>query len=262
MQSVKDNDFISEESRDAYISAITVLGDREDQQDCFGYIIKDNAIYLAVCDGMGGYSGGKLASTVAVKAFLDYFSQDTEIGLDYDSLTQSTIFANSAVYNLANDGMRGGSTLVSVIIRDKALYWNSVGDSRAYLFRGGSFVQFTTDQNYRAVLDEKKKAGLIDDVEYENELTRGDALICHLGLESVGLIDYNDSPLMLLPDDIVILMSDGLYKVLTDEEISTVLSNFNDINEALYALELKVRKISKEKNIQRDNMTVATVKIK
>lgn len=73
--------------------------------------------------------------------------------------------------------------MVSVAVKDKALYWNSVGDSRAYLFRGGSFVQITKDQNYRAVLDEKRKAGLIDDTQYSLESVKGDALICHLGME-------------------------------------------------------------------------------
>lgn len=72
------------------------------------------------------------------------------------------------------------------------------------------------------------------------------------------MIDYNDSPLMLMTDVVVLLMSDGLYKILTDEEISSVLLNFNDVNEALYALELKVRILSKERNILRDNMTVVT----
>ena len=57
-------------------------------------------------------------------------------------------------------------------------------------------------------------------------------------------------------------MSDGLYKLVSDEEIGSVLSNFGNIEDALKALELKAQKAARSSNIKRDNMTSALIKIK
>ncbi len=58
------------------------------------------------------------------------------------------------------------------------------------------------------------------------------------------------------------LMSDGLYKLLDNDVIRRIIDNFSNIKEALQALELKAKKVSKSENIKRDNMTVAVVRIK
>ena len=57
-------------------------------------------------------------------------------------------------------------------------------------------------------------------------------------------------------------MSDGLYKLVSDEEITRILDNFSNINDAVWALEQKAKKNAKNNGVSRDNMTIALIKIK
>ena len=109
---------------------------------------------------------------------------------------------------------------------------------------------------------EKKRAGLLDEAEFEKENVRGDALISFLGIGDLSLIDYSETPLDVIKDDKIIIMSDGLYKSVSDEEIARILDNFNNIEEAVKALEMKSRKNAKNSGASRDNTTIALIKIK
>jgi len=264
MQGHKDNQQMSDSNSKLELAILTVLGDREDQQDSFGYELKQDEGLVVLCDGMGGHEGGKLASSIAIDEFLTAYNQSYPCTNQVDFLSETTKNANNRVTSLKDKSgkpLNAGSTVVALLISNKQLYWSSVGDSRAYLFRNGEFVQFTLDHNYQTVLLEKKNAGLIDEEELENEKGRAEALISFLGIGELNLIDYNDEALQLMKDDKIIIMSDGLYKLVPDEEIARVIDNFNNIGEALQALEMKARKCAKTKSISRDNMTVALIKI-
>ncbi len=89
-----------------------------------------------------------------------------------------TQFENS----LRRKKLNAGSTLVAVMLdSSRNLYWNSVGDSRLYLFRDGDFAQITQDHNYTTVLLEKLNAGMIDREEFNSENLKGEALISFFG---------------------------------------------------------------------------------
>ena len=103
---------------------------------------------------------------------------------------------------------------------------------------------------------------MIDELEYQSKSLQGEALISFLGVNGLPKIDTNDNPFTLIKDDKILLMSDGLYKLVSNDEIGRILSNFTNIEDALNALELKAQKVSKTSKISRDNMTVALIKIK
>lgn len=264
MQSYKDYDFINDKNSAFSLSILSALGDRSDQQDNFGYSLKPDEGIIVVCDGMGGHNGGKIASSIAVDTLISGYENAYPVLEPINFLKEMTKNANKQIYSLLDENgnrLCAGSTIVSVIIKQNKLFWCSVGDSRAYLIRNNEFVQMTQDQNYQTVLDEKLNAGLIDGEQYNSEIVKGEALICYLGLESLNLIDYNESALELQPDDRVLIMSDGVYKILSDEEIFRLISNFNNISDANKAIEIKTRKVAQNKKINRDNMTIAIIKI-
>lgn len=247
------------------LSVISAIGDRDEQQDSFGYNLRCDEGIVVICDGMGGRDAGSMASSVAVKNILDTYEGNfsgvsiTELLIDCANKTDEKV---SKLCDENGKSLKAGTTMVAVVIKDNALYWCSVGDSRAYLARKGEFVQFTQDQNYKTVLDEKLRANLITEEAYAKEMKRGEALISFLGIGNLSLIDYNNLPLQLEKDDKIIIMTDGLYKVLDDDEIARVADNFSNIEETLNALEMKTKKQAKKKNISRDNMTVALIKIR
>lgn len=244
---------------------ISIVGDRDNQQDSFSYILNENEGAVIICDGMGGFNSGEEASRTAVERFISEYRFNVDDSQTVQQLKRITLSANDDVGSLkADDGkpLSAGSTLIAAVIKMNKLYWNSVGDSRIYLLRNNEFVQLTLDQNYQTVLIEKKKAGLISDEEYEKESRNGDALISYLGMNTEPLIDYNETPIILESKDLLIMMSDGLYKILSDDEIMTVMKKYSDINEAICSLELNAQQRAQEKNIIRDNMTVALIRIK
>lgn len=247
------------------VAIISSLGNRNEQQDSFGYSLKDSGGIVVICDGMGGYQGGRKASWFAVESVISCYDNENEIADNVMFLQNATKKANETVLNLRHTGselVNAGSTLVSVFFDKNKLYWNSVGDSRAYLLRNENIVQLTLDHNYSTVLKEQIDIGYITEEEFENKCKRGEALISFIGLSDEILVDYNKHPLLLEKNDRIIIMSDGLYKLLKDEEIARIVANFGNISEALQALEIKAEKNANDNAILRDNMTVAIIKIK
>ena len=128
--------------------------------------------------------------------------------------------------------------------------------------RGEEFVQITQDQNYETVLNDQLRAGKITKEEYKRELPRGSALINYLGIGNAAMLDYNEMPFPLQPDDRILMATDGLYRLVTDTEIRNILDNFRNIEDAVTILESKAKRSAMEKGISRDNMTTVLIKIK
>ena len=103
---------------------------------------------------------------------------------------------------------------------------------------------------------------MIEKAEYEQEENRAEALISYIGIGRISLIDYNSAPLTVESGDKILIMSDGLYKIIEDEEIRRVVDNFRNCSEALQALEMKTKKVAKADGKTRDNITVAIISIK
>jgi len=265
MQNHKDNFRVYDENALFELAVTSVIGNRKEQQDSVGFDIKTDEGLVVLCDGMGGHRGGKHASFIAVDMLLKKYDENyptnnvTKLFVD----TIEEIDMKIASFTDCNgEHLKAGSTIVSVIIKGEHLYWVSVGDSRIYIYREDELVQVTEDHIYQAMLDEQKLRGLIDDLDYSNKSRQGETLISFLGVNGLPKIDINQAPFTLLKDDKIILMTDGLYKLVSNEGICRILSNFSDTQDALNALELKAQKAAKNGNINRDNMTVALIKVK
>lgn len=247
------------------VAFLSSIGDREDQQDSFGCSLCDDSGLFVICDGMGGLGNGDLASRTAVDCFISNYENSNPILDNVAFLQQNTFVSNDLVSNLTNkngEKISVGTTLVSVIINKTELFWSSVGDSRVYLYRNGDFVQITQDHNYNTVLTEQLNMGMIDKEEFDKENQTGEALISYLGIGEMPLIDYNYSALQLFPNDKVLLMSDGLYKILSDFEFKTIIENFTNVIDAVNALEKMTQKKAVSINKKRDNMTISLIQIK
>ena len=259
MQGYRDNEQITDSNTAFELSIFTTIGGRAEQQDSFGYSLRAGEGLVVICDGMGGLNEGKLASSIAVDCLLDDYARSDPADQPADLMMGSLHEANRKIAAFPSPG---GSTEVAVLVKKDRLYWTSVGDSRGYLLRGSEFIQFTLDQNYQTVLQEKKNAGLISQEEYRSGCAKKEALISYLGIPKLDLIDYSKTPLRLQKNDEIVIMSDGLYKVLDDAEIFRILDNFSNISEAVRALEIKTENIARKKRIRRDNMTVAVIRVR
>ena len=177
----------------------------------------------AVTDGMGGYSGGEIASTYAVDEIREYLASLESVG--QQDLCDAIIHANQRIVNrvASEERLAGmGTTAVVTAIKDNQLYWASVGDSRLYIYRDGLLRQITTDHS---MVQELFTAGEITTDEMlshpqRNLLTRA------VGVDEVLEVDSGIES--ILPGDRILLCTDGLSGYVTDDVIASALQSSDD----------------------------------
>ncbi len=210
-------------------------GARTSQQDCF-YVSDDRelvpdvtilkgppGLLAVVADGMGGLADGDKVSQAAVSAMAHGFYQAQ--GAPQQVLLQLAEQANSAVNRLlGEDGVyRSGSTLVAGLLREGAFHYLSIGDSRICLYRRGVLYQLNREHVYRNEL-------YVNCVNGEETLAgaaghpKAAGLTSFLGMGRLKYIDLPAEPVAVLPGDRFILMSDGVYNALTQQELAAALS--------------------------------------
>ncbi len=263
---LRTTELIADNSDKIQIGTSTIIGTRKYQQDavivCNREYMKRNNFKKAIavlCDGMGGMTGGEIASALATRTlFEDYIKTQPQ---DIPKFLKDEVKkVDEMVYNLKdenNNSLGSGSTMVSVAIENGSLYWVSVGDSRIYIIRDTEMVQVTTDHNYYSILKKKAESGLITFEEARND-PKAEALISFIGIGKESPIDNNEQPFPLQHGDIVLLCSDGLYKTLSNEEIRTVI--LNNRNNTMAAAEALTRTVTDKKKKGQDNTTVAVIK--
>ena len=193
------------------------------------YVSPDERVFC-VADGMGGALGGARASKLTVEAIAQLWNDRRPHSSDLDAIKQwlqdAVLLANRSVYSVAEQdaSVRGMGTTVVVAVQaeDSKLQIAHVGDSRAYLVRGGRSTLLTQDHS---VVQEMVRAGRLTEEQarinpYKNLITR-----C-LGHDDKVEIDL--TPVEIKPDDWIVLCTDGLPTVLRDEQISSVVENLTD----------------------------------
>lgn len=243
------------------VGEASVIGTREEQQDAVLLEVRDNCVFAAVCDGMGGLNHGSQASLTAIgklkelhttkderEPYAEFYLRAVDILDESVCLARKKSFEQSAT----------GTTLVSAAIVENRLTWLSVGDSRLYLIRDDEIVCVTTDHNYYLLLNRAYRQGEITSSQYEAEKSKGEALISYIGMGGIDLMDLNDKPLLLRADDVVLLVSDGLYRTVCDSEILSV------VNASQNAREITARLIERSQvnaGGSQDNTSIIAIKI-
>ena len=214
-------------------------GARKNQQDCFAVSpleFQDQQGVLAmVADGMGGLSNGDKVSQAAVSAALDGFF--TARGTPEQILLELLNRAAAAVNRtLGPGGMRtGGTTMVMGLIKDGAFHCLSVGDSRICLYRGGVLYQLNREHIFRNELAVR----FVNDETSLQEVyghPKAGGLTSYLGMGDIRYVDLPAQSVAVWPGDRFILMCDGVYNALSEEELAEILNAENGaVAEALRA---------------------------
>ena len=194
---------------------------RQQNQDALRVeILSPERVLLMVCDGMGGARAGNIASALAVSAFGDAVLErleDPERAEEIGALMQESVeAANRVVCHRANsdpDCLGMGTTLVAALVTDGTCYVVNVGDSRAYAVSAEGIRRITRDHS------------LVEDLVRRGEITPDQArthpqknLITRaLGAAEEAQADLFQEP--CAPGAFLLLCSDGLSNVVTDQEI-------------------------------------------
>lgn len=202
------------------------IGKREKQQDAFGVSdvndVKTRGILFVLADGMGGLSGGEIASTETVVSCLSYFD-NREIDIELEEYFVDMLeYANERVIRALDcDAGDGGSTVVAVWIWENYMFYISVGDSRIMFYRDGELTKLNREHNYGASLLERAMRGEITPEEAYNDPQKN-ALTSYIGEPSVSEMDVCAKAVKLCTGDKIILMSDGVYRTVTEEEMEKI----------------------------------------
>lgn len=204
-------------------------GARSEQQDSFGVsdesVMDTHGLLAVVADGMGGLADGAKVSAAAVEAVLDSFIEAQDAWPPERLLTELLRQAVGAVNGLLgpDDYRKSGSTLLMGLVRDGSFSFASVGDSRVCLYRCGTLIQLNREHIYRNDLAGKAVNGEIAVQDAFND-PKGAGLTSFLGMGVLSQVDLPAAPLRLYPGDRLLLMSDGVYNALSEEELSAALA--------------------------------------
>lgn len=201
--------------------ALTEIGKvRKENED--SYLSYSDAGIFCVADGMGGYAGGQVASSIAIKVLEQEIpSQPMSEEANYGQLLLNALQkANNLIFAQGKEekylGM--GTTVTASVIRSGRLWIAHIGDSRAYLCREGRTCQLTQDHS---LVNELLQQGELTLEEARNH-PRRNVLTRALGVSEQPEIDLIDLPLQ--NDDLLLLCTDGLYNQLNREELESILA--------------------------------------
>jgi PPM family protein phosphatase len=222
---------------------------RPDNEDSCGFFIESpDSVIFAVADGMGGYEGGEVASSMAVEITLRVWQESPREWAAAKRLSRAVQQANIEIHNraLAVPELRMmGTTLTAVAIDRGSLTAAHVGDCRLYLIRGRRILQLSKDHT---VTGERVRMGLLSEEAARFHPERS-MLTRNLGHELIVSVDRISMP--LIQGDRLVLCSDGLYNVLRDPEIEVIAHQRNCSDAAMLLVN------SANQRGTADNLTVA-----
>jgi protein phosphatase len=194
---------------------------RETNQDSF--LINEGFGLYVVADGMGGHSGGEVASALAVQTVEEFIKANAaKFQSTRELIVQAYQAACRRIYDKANNespelsGM--GTTMVLLLLKNNSIYTANVGDSRIYLYRKPYLWQMTEDHS---LVYEQLRAGLIKDHQLKSFVGKN-VITRSVGYERELSVDILERPLQ--EGDKFILCSDGLSGLVDDQAICQILN--------------------------------------
>lgn len=233
------------------IAKLTLVGDRQINEDSVDYAEAGNAACLVVCDGLGGHGYGEVASRLAVEAVMNTFRSC----LDYDNfLVDAVNAAQDAILRKERESpefsdMR--TTLVLLLINNGRAQWLHVGDSRLYLFRAKNRWLCTKDHSVPAML---VKLGELKESRIRNHPDRN-RLLKVMGDGETGLKYDISEKVTLDREDAFLLCTDGFWELIEEKQMMKLRKKTKGCAEWLESMALEVRKNGRGRNM--DNFTAA-----
>ena len=191
---------------------------------------EDSVHVFVVADGMGGYNGGEIASSLAVNSARNYILSNFEKAKeDKESLLNlvksSAQYANMVVYDKAkqNEDLKSmGTTLEICLIHENKAFISHIGDSRIYRIRKEFMRKITKDHSYvQQLVDE----GKITKEESKHHPKK------NMLVKALGCTEYIEPDNMIkgfIKGDILLMCTDGLTNMVSEEEIFKILKQEYD----------------------------------
>ncbi|MFL6451896.1 MAG: PP2C family protein-serine/threonine phosphatase [Bryobacteraceae bacterium] len=214
---------------------------------------------FVVCDGMGGHQHGEVAAELAVAAIRYYvdasrdrfdvswpFGYSFEISVDANRLVTGVRLANKQVWRRAEQALEYsgmGTTVAAVLLSEDRGVIANVGDSRVYLFRDPDLVQISVDDTMVGSMLQK---GLLSPADVANHPMKN-VLTQAAGSKEQVDVHVREEPLLV--GDKLLLCTDGLYGVIDEAAIRSMLASDNNVVATVEDLVFAARKRGAPDNV-------------
>ena len=201
---------------------VSALGDRKDNQDRAAVVISEDAALMLVFDGMGGHSDGARAAETGLRVVQDSFMNCTQPIFDpqgflYMALSRAHDEVVREGLDMAVD-FRPRATCAICLVQEGGAFWAHIGDSRNYLVRDGAVLTRSRDHSHVEVLIQE---GAITEEEAQDHPMRNFVECCIGGdapVPDMSITNRKD----LVPGDVLLACSDGLWSGLRDVDMANI----------------------------------------
>ncbi len=220
------------------IAAQSDTGRRKDRNEDFYGVFREDTpglrlfregALVCVADGLGGHVAGDIASKLAVSIIKDMTRQESPPAPEDESavdereegplpiMRASIQKANDSIYqtnrDLVQDKRPMGTTVLAALIQPRKVYIGNVGDSRCYHIRDGEIIAHTEDHSW---VDEQVKLGLMSKAEASTDRRKNIVTRCVGTHPDITVDTYRWH---IVPGDMLLLCTDGLVNMVSDEDI-------------------------------------------
>jgi serine/threonine protein phosphatase PrpC len=199
---------------------LSLQGGRDSNQDRVSVAVAEEAALLIACDGMGGHADGERAAEIAQQTVVERFWQTGQPLLDPLGFLHLALgAAHASVVGLSPRlplEMRPRATCAVCIVQQNSAYWAHVGDSRVYHLRAGRLRERTRDHSHVELL---MREGVISAGQMQNHPMRNFVESCLGGEQILPEMALNPRR-ALLPDDLLLVCTDGFWANLDEKEIA------------------------------------------
>lgn len=213
-------------SGDEYeLGAASTLGTRTIQQDYFGVQNNNGVLLMLMADGIR--ENGEIAAKLAVDTFKDLFDDQNAINKPQYFFKRA---ANSTQQKINNtlEERQGETSIAAVIVKGNQLFYSLIGNCRVTVFRGDDLIPVSEGQTLDVLAKHRYEEGRITKQETLSLLDKHRRYNV-LGQDSFQDIEIFSKPLSLKNNDMIVLMSEGVFNTLRWVEIEEVLSRKNPV---------------------------------
>lgn len=230
--------------KDFEIAKEISIGNEEIQEDYVEIVKSSNETMAVLADGLGKNEAGRISSITAVKTIKRMFKEEGSNG-------KSNYFFKKA-FNKANHEIikrvekdKGGASVLSVIITNNLLNYALVGDVMLAVFRDNELIKLSNGHSISEVAKREYYKGKLQKAEALHAI-KEKKLIYYVGQESFSNIEISESPIKLQKNDIILLMSRGVYESLRWIELEEILGNKRaSVNELCEEIMIEIKNNNK-----------------
>ncbi len=193
------------------------IGSREVQEDFYQIVRSSEGLLAVLADGMGKELGGKIAARKVTEVFAELFQEYNALDHPFYFFQKAFQAANREILKLFEDG-RGRAVASAIMLRESPIrgeypqmYYAIVGNVRVAVLRNGELIPVGSGHTINVLAQDKY---------YNGDITREDALALldanriynYIGRDHFKDIEFYDTPIQLKKNDLIVLMSDGVYE--------------------------------------------------